>query len=506
MAIWTLMTILPVTAALGGPDFDGDGFDDLAIGVPGEKVGTALEAGAVNVIYGTAAGLAVAGNKVWHQNSANVLDSVEAGDRFGSALAWGDFDGDGFDDLAIGIEGEDISGKSNAGAVCILYGSAAGLASGGNQFWHQNSTGILESCEAGDQFGESLAAGDFDGDGFDDLAIGAPGEKVGTAVGAGAVHVLFGSAAGLSASGDQLWTQDSTGVLDQVEPSDEFGDSLAAGDFDGDGFDDLVIGVDEEDVGTVDDAGAVHVLYGSAAGPGAAGDQFFTQDSPGIADDPDHDDNFGDALAVGDFNDDGFDDLAIAADREEVGAVTDAGAVFILYGSAAGLSGAGSQLWHQNIAGIIDAAAASEHFGADIAAGDFDGDGFDDLAIGVESENVGTKVGAGAVNVVYGSAAGLAAGGNQIWHQDSTGVLESAAAGEGFGDAVLAADFNGDGRADLAVGTENEKLGTISGAGAVNVLYGSGAGLTANGDQLWHQDVTSIAESAEANDHFGSVL
>ena len=94
------------------------------------------------------------------------------------AAVQGDFNGDGFADLAVGAPGEDL-GSPDAGAVNVLYGSAAGLTSAGNQFWHQNSPGIAERADAGDLFGSALAAGDFNGDGFDDLAIGVPAEDVG---------------------------------------------------------------------------------------------------------------------------------------------------------------------------------------------------------------------------------------------------------------------------------------------------------------------------------------
>jgi FG-GAP repeat len=134
---------------------------------------------------------------------------------------------------------------------------------------------------------------------------------------------------------------------------------------------------------------------------------------------------------------------------------------------------------------------------------DFNGDGFADLAVGVPDEDVGTITNAGAVNVLYGSGTGLSAAGNQLWHQDSGGILDGAEADDIFGWALAAGDFNGDGFADLAVGVPGESVGTISFAGVVNVLYGSGSGLSATGNQLWHQDRSGVADVAEADDHFG---
>ena len=113
----------------------------------------------------------------------------------------GDFNGDGIGDLAVGAPGEDIGAIVDAGVVHVMNGSAAGLTATGSQYWNQNSAGIADAVETGDGFGSTLTAGDFNGDGRDDLAIGAPAEDVGATVDAGVVHVLYGSAAGLTATG-----------------------------------------------------------------------------------------------------------------------------------------------------------------------------------------------------------------------------------------------------------------------------------------------------------------
>ena len=168
-------------------DFNNDGFEDLAIGVD-ENIGGLQDAGAVNVIYGGPDGLAAPGNQIWHQDSFTIDGLANEGDNFGRALAAGHFNSDGFEDLAIGVpmEGRD------SGAVNVIYGSPVGLAAPGNQIWHQDSVGIAEQREQGDNFGFALAAGDFNDDGLEDLAIGVPGEDVG----AGAVNVLYGAGPG----------------------------------------------------------------------------------------------------------------------------------------------------------------------------------------------------------------------------------------------------------------------------------------------------------------------
>jgi hypothetical protein len=414
-------------------DFDNDGFDDLALGVRGEGVGAIAGAGAVSVLRGSGAGLTAAGDQIWHQDVAGIASGAESRDMFGSALAVGDFDNDNFDDLAVGVRTERVGTIPNAGAVNVLFGSAGGLAATGNQLWHQDAAGIASGAERGDVFGDALAVGDFDNDGFDDLAIGAKGEDAGTVEAAGAVNVLRGSAAGLTATGNQIWHQDIAGIESGAESRDSFGDALAVGDFNADGFDDLAVGVRGEDVGTIASGGAVNVLRGSAAGLTATGDQIWHQDSADVANTVEAGDAFGAALASADFNNDGFDDLAIGVPGEDFMTRRDAGAVNVLYGSAAGLTATGTQIWHQDIAGIESSAETGDFFGEFLSTGDFNDDGFDDLAISAPGEDVGTAADAGAATILLGSAAGLTATGDQIWHQDSAGILDVAETGDLLG-------------------------------------------------------------------------
>jgi len=165
-------------------------------------------------------------------------------------------------------------------------------------------------AEEGDQFSFALAAGDLNGDLRGELAVGAPGENGS----AGVAHVLYGSPAGLTTTGSQLWSQDSPGVAGVAEGFDVFGAALADGDFNADGRADLAVGAWGENSA----AGVTHVLYGSPAGLTTTGSQLWSQDSPGVIGAPEGADFFGQALAAGDFNGDTQAELAVGAPGENV--------------------------------------------------------------------------------------------------------------------------------------------------------------------------------------------
>lgn len=199
-------------------------------------------------------------------------------------------------------------------------------------------------------------------------------------------------------------------------------------DFNGDGFADLAVGAPGEAVGAEAGAGALNVLYGSADGLQPSADIFF-QGSGGVPGTAEHDDAFGAAVAKGDFNGDMRFDVAVGVPDEAVGGVTLAGAVNVLYGSLGGLTGAGSQLFTQGNAEPVD------FLGASLAAGDFDGDGFFDLAVGAPIERVGSQQAAGAVSVFYASGGGVLTPG-PAFLQGSGGLGGTAEAFDFFGAAL----------------------------------------------------------------------
>jgi hypothetical protein len=431
--------------------------------------------------------------------------SAQVGDGATPGSIAGDFNGDGFVDFAVGVPQKDPGSIRNAGIVSVIYGSAAGLQASTppDQVWSQDSPGIQNFAERGDRFGAAVAVGDFNGDGFGDLAAGVPNEDRGTAD-TGGVNVIYGSPGGLDASSvpNQFWSMDQSGVLGSASTGAQFGRSLASGDFNGDGVSDLAVGSPGNTVAGIPGAGNVNILYGSSTGLVVAGNQFWAQHTTGVEGTGRSGDQFARSLSSGDFGNGIQQDLAIGNPFDDE-AAPDAGSVNVLYGSVEGLAVTGNQLWTQDSPGIPGTSEDTDIFGWDVAAADFGASSEADLAIGVPLESK-AGISSGAVDVIYGTAGGLDGTGAQVWTQDSPGVPGEATADQAFGASVAADDFGNSSRADLAIGVAADTVDNLSGAGSVNVLYGSAPGLTATGSQLWSQNSTGIVGTAEPGDLFGA--
>ncbi len=490
----------PTPRQWGGPatttgDFDGDGFDDVATGVPGKDTGRAVDSGAVTVVYGSEAGATTAGSRQFASGVGGVAGTSETDDVFGAAVAAGDFDGDGYDDLAVGVPREDVPGAADAGAVVILYGSAEGLgAERSQQRWA--GSGLPGRSGTGDQLGAALAAGDFDGDRYVDLAIGAPGDDSGAAD-AGAVVVARGGAGGLTGRGGRQLVSGAAGLAGTAKAGELLGAALAAGDLDGHGSVDLAIGAPGEDVGQSANAGQVIVVGGGDGGLDSANSRQVRAGLEGITGRSERDDVFGAAVAIGDVDGDGIADLVVGAPGEDTSKVND-GAVAVVPGSPVGPTGERSRQYWSGSRDSAGTPADHDLLGAAVALGDTDGDGRVEILAGLPGKDVGNARDAGAVLVLGSDPTVLRSGLAEV-----AGVPRAEAR---FGRSIAVGDLNGDGLADAVVTAPTERARRADATGVVVVVPGPSA--TAAGGETLRlvRGQDGLAGTAKVDDHFGGLL
>jgi len=484
-------------------NFDGDGFADAAVGAPFEKVGSDAEAGQVVAVYGASGGADLDTAQILNEDSSGLDDTSDPGDEFGSALATGDFDHDGFTDLAVGAPGD----GGDIGKVFIVNGSSQGLNSHLSLRFVNGQGGVPAGGDSNDRWGQALAAGDFDGDGFADLAASA--RVAGGASNAGEVVVLYGSVDGLETVGADRFDQNSTGIPGTRTAGNGWGSSLAAGDLNGDGRAELVVGATGETVGGEVAAGSVTVLFGTAGGLSGAGAKRFTLNSPGFAGDPEQGGAFGAGLALGNFGKGARKDLAIGEPGRDVGTHNSAGALWVLYGGPGGIGDGGIQKITEDSPNVMGTSANFNAFGVSLAAANYGHSSLTDLAVGSPLHKAGGVPGAGAVIVLYGSTKGLTGTNSQIWSPASAG-LHGSDNPESFGRSVAAGNLGHDSRADLLIGAPDTEVpvsgSDVAKAGAAYVVYGTANGLASAGAQRFTEQTPQIAAGAVFNEQFGRTV
>ena len=406
---------------------------------------------------------------------------TQAAQLVGRSLASGDPNSDGLTDLIIGNPDEDtafiVAGSSGVwgGDLSQASGAVAGA--------------------AGSSLGAAAVLADLDGDGLDDLLVGAPeddtaGTGFGLVVGVEASELVgqltASTDAGLLLTGPSVAFSGSTTTATWASP--RAGSALATGDFDGDGYVDLVVGAEEDD-GTDTNSGAAYVVLGSVSLLGAGSLSLDTADAviPGTL----AGDHMAASLAVADFDSDGLDDLLVGAPfAEPASGTSNAGRVFGL--SASVLSGvvdvSSSSVFS------VDGSTADAEAGRSLQTGDVDGDGVLDLLVGAPADGA-TPVGAAAVFSDVGALSGAL-----DLSTDADVVLTGVTSGDYTGSSLAVADVDDDGVNDLVVGASGYDASGAPASGLVAVLLGP---VTSGGDL---EDADLRVTGAEAGAALGSAL
>lgn len=409
-------------AAFG--DINGDGYDDVILGATGTEPDGRTNAGDVYILYGTATLLAKTvdlNQPAGFYGETRILGQASE-DQAGFSVACGDINADSFDDVIIGIPKSDLPGKTDAGEVQVIYGSPTLPGTTIELSQSSSPAGKLRVYgeKTGDNTGFSVGTGDINGDGVDDVLMGAPFADRGSAADVGKVYVVYG---GVIASAT-VYLSDSTGTYGETrilgdDGGDLFGFSLASGQMDTDGIDEVIIGAIGGSPGGKINAGEVYVVQGSIDKPGVSiltgsivdldtngaintlvNEVLILGESAG--------DRAGFSVAAGDIDSNGYDDVVIGAIDADPSTGTDAGKAYLVYGdrqleaTTVNLADL-TQNWMTQRTTKIMGANAEDLTGISVSAGDINGDGFDDVILGAIQADPSGGTNAGNVYILNGT-------------------------------------------------------------------------------------------------------
>jgi hypothetical protein len=437
-------------------DQNGDGIDDFMVGVPGD--------GGSYVFYGKAGGL-----------DDIDLATFSAADGFkisgvASPIAEaGDLNGDGITDLLFGAPGADPLGRTDAGKTFVVYGKVGGLGDVDLATLGADQRAIISGTSEYDNSGLSVrAAGDVNGDGIDDIIIGAWGARDAEGYSSGESYVVYGKIGGIG-DVDLAALTAAQGFKISGATAERSGRSVSgAGDINGDGFDDVIVGAGW---GVPGDS---WVVFGKAGGPGNIDLSSMTP-AQGfhIAGFGDYESSGHNVSAGGDINGDGFDDLIVANAEAQPNSRSYAGHTIVIYGTAGGPGDIDLETLTPDQGFKINGAHETDLSGRAVSnAGDVNGDGIDDLLIGAPEVDLPGRFEAGNAYLIFGKAGGLDTIDLRDVSSDQGLVISGAGERDQAGSAVSAAgDVNGDGFADIMVSAP-ETHPVARGNGKAYVIYG----------------------------------
>ncbi|MDA8561471.1 integrin alpha, partial [Nitrospinae bacterium] len=342
---------------------------------------------------------------------------------------------------------------------------------------------ILNGQSAGDSFGFSVAsAGDFNGDGIDDIIVGAVSDDNNSLTNSGSAFIFFGGITGTKRA-----DADADVILNGESSADNFGGSVAsAGDFNGDGKDDVIVGSQQDSNNSGIQAGRAFIFFGGITGTKRA-----DVDADVILEGQSAGDIFGRRVSsAGDFNGDGKDDVIISAIQDSNNSENLSGSAFIFFGGITGTKRADA-----DADVIINGQSANDSFGTSLAsAGDFNGDGKDDVIISAPDDDNNSLLNSGSAFIFFGGITGT-----KRADADADVIINGQSRLDRLGTSVASAgDFNGDGKDDVIIGVETDDNNSEDTSGSAFIFFG---GIT--GTKRADTDADVILDGQSAGDKFG---
>ena len=465
-------------------DVNGDGYSDFIIGASGGDPNGKNASGESYLIFGKAAGwktdidlTALDGTNGFVINGIDVADN--SGDITGGG---GDINGDGYDDILIGAFRGDPNGEADAGEGYVIFGKLNGWTPVLNLSTLDGTNGfVINGIDAGDRAGYAVSnAGDVNGDGFDDIIMGAYLADTNGAD-SGEAYLVFGKASGWPAAVELSTLEATVGILyNGVAAGDYAGNSVAGvGDVNADGYADFMIGALRADLNGKTNSGAGYLIFGKANGwvsPVELAD--LTLENGIVTHGADAGEQSNESLApAGDVNNDGYDDILIGASQGRPNGIFGAGKAYIVFGKATNDWVSPTELSALNgITGTMFAGISPLDYTAKkiSGVGDVNADGFDDIIIGAHGAENGSLSDVGKSYIVFGKAGGWGASSNLADLDGTDGFSLNGIAGADQSGSYLssAGDVNNDGFDDFLIGAAQSDAGGVN-SGQTYLIFGN---------------------------------